>query len=334
MEIGLAQPATIFSLYENARRHARGETLAEHRQRIATLWHRFAKVAEGNPYAWTREAPSVATIRDETPDNKMVAYPYTKRLCANMVVDLGAAVILCSAELAGRLGVPRERWVFLHTATDCMASPVLSQRIDFLRVPALELAGLRALELSGRAPSDFAHVDLYSCFPSAVQVAADALGFPDDRALTVTGGLAYAGGPFNSYVLHALATLVGRLRAEPGSLGLVGSVGGSFSKHAFGIYSTEPPAAGFQYADLDREAEKLPRREVEARHEGRAPVETYALRYRDAKPALAIASFLLEDGRRTWARSESPEILATLLAEEPCGRTARLSEGALLGFEA
>ncbi|MHC4506126.1 MAG: hypothetical protein ACYTFI_22760, partial [Planctomycetota bacterium] len=58
VEVGLAQPAAIFSLYENARRHARGEGLQQNRERIARLWHGFAKVAEGNPFAWTREAPS------------------------------------------------------------------------------------------------------------------------------------------------------------------------------------------------------------------------------------------------------------------------------------
>ncbi len=332
VEVGIAQPAAIFTLYENARRHARGEGLAENRDRIARLWHGFAKVAERNPYAWTREAPDVATIRDDTPDNRMVAFPYTKRLCANMVVDLGAAVILCSAERAARLGVPRDRWVYLHTATDCMATPLLSHRMDFLEIPTLELAGRRALELSRCSPGDLAHVDLYSCFPSAVQVAAEALGFPLDAPLTVTGGLAYAGGPFNSYVLHALATIAARLRHDPGRLGLVGSVGGSFSKFAFGIYSTEPPEHGFQYADLDAEAEGLPRRELAADAAGEAVVETYALRYRDGEPARAIVACLRGDGRRVWAQSDAPDILAAVLERETCGRVARIDGGSLLGL--
>lgn len=331
-QVGLGQPAAIFSLYENAMRHARGEGLQENRDRIARLWHGFAKVAEANPFAWTREAPSVQTIRDETPDNKMTVYPYTKRLCANMVVDLGAAVILCSAELAGRLGIPRDRWVFLHTATDCTGTPLMSHRMDFLRVPTLELAGRRALELSGLGPGDFAHVDLYSCFPAAVQVAAEALGFSLDDPLTVTGGLAYAGGPFNSYVLHALATVATRLRRAPGSLALVSSVGGSFSKHAFGIYSTEPPEAGFQYADLDPEAEGLPRRDLATAYEGDATIETYALLYTEGSPWLASFSCLLDDGRRTWATSGDPDVLAAMLSRETCGRRARVKDGAVLGF--
>lgn len=333
VEAGLLQPAAIFSLYENARRHARGETLDGNRDRIARLWHGFARVAEGNPFAWTREASSADEIRDATPDNRMIAFPYTKRMCANMFVDLGAAVILCSAERAASLGVPRDRWVYVHTATDCIASPQMSHRMDFLRVRALELAGQRALELSRAGPGDFAHVDLYSCFPAAVQVAAEALGFSLERPLTVTGGLAYAGGPFNSYVLHALATMVTRLREDPGSQGLVGSVGGSFSKHAFGIYSTEPPEAGFQYADLDAEAETQPRRELASSHDGEAAVETYALTYEDGGPSRATFSCLLDDGRRTWARSRAPDVFGEMLSRETCGRRARLKDGVLLELE-
>jgi acetyl-CoA C-acetyltransferase len=248
------------------------------------------------------------------------------------VVDLGAAVILCSAERAERLGIPRDRWVFLQTATDCMATPQMSHRMDFLRVPALERAGRRALELAGLAPADFAHVDLYSCFPAAVQVAADALGFPLDRPLTVTGGLAYSGGPFNSYVLHALATVVDRLRESPGELAFVSSIGGSFSKHAFGIYGTEPAAAGFRYADLDADLADPPRRELAAECDGPATVETYSLRYAEGRPSVASLACLLEDGRRIWARSEDPELLAEMLARETCGREARLAGHTLVGF--
>ena len=332
IDAGLAQPAAIFTLYENARRYARGEGLDENRDRIARLWHGFARVAEGNPFAWTREAPSVETIRNETPDNKMAAYPYTKRLCSNLVVDLGAALILCSVERAERLGIPRDRWVFLRTATDCMATPLLSHREDFLRVPDLERAGERAFELSGLSPADFAHVDLYSCFPAAVEVAAEALGFPLDPAPTVTGGLAYSGGPFNSYVLHAIATVMGRLRHAPGDLAFVSSIGGAFSKHAFAIYGTEPADEGFQYADLDATPSELPERELAPEWNGYATVETYSLRYADGVPSVASLSCLLDDGRRVWARSEDPDLLAEMLSRETCGREALVKGHALIGI--
>ncbi len=329
LDVGIAQPAAMFSLYENARRHAAGESLAANRDRIARLWHGFARVAERNPYAWTREAPSVETIRDETPDNRMISWPYTKRLCSNMVVDMAAAVIVCSVERARRLGIPRDRWVFLHAATDCKETPQLSHRHDFLHVPALELAGRRVLELAGLEAADLGPVDLYSCFPVAVQVAAEALGLSLDRPLTVTGGLAYAGGPFNSYVLHSIATTIARLREEPDRPALVSGVGGFFAKHAFGVYSSEPSETGFQYADLDAEARTRPTRESTKEADGEVQIETYALRHRGGEPARAIFACLLEDGRRTWAYSEDPEVLREMRENEVCGRSVRLDGGRL-----
>ena len=72
------------------------------------------------------------------------------------------------------------------------------------------------------ALDDVARFDLYSCFPSAVQVAMRALGIADDdaRPLTVTGGLGFAGGPVNNYPTHAIARMVEVLRGDPGELRL------------------------------------------------------------------------------------------------------------------
>lgn len=333
IDIGFMQPASVFALYENAMRHERGETLEAHKDRIARLWHGFAKIAEGNPNAWTREAPSLETIRDETQDNRMISFPYTKRLCSNMVVDMSAAVLVCSVELAQRLGVPRDRWVFLQTATDCMATPALSYRADFRTAPQLELAGRRALELANRSPADFDFVDLYSCFPAAVQLAARGLGFSLDDPLTVTGGLAYGGGPLNSYVLHSIATTMDRLRAAPGTTGFVSSVGGTFQKHAFGIYSTEPSEQGFQYADLDPEAADLPRREYVLTYNGQVTVETYMMNYDRGAPLKTGLACLLPDGRRTWATSEDVDVLAEIQTRETCGRAARIKDRRLVAFD-
>ena len=42
----------------------------------------------------------------------------------------------------------------------------------------------------------------------------------EERDLTVTGGMTFAGGPWNNYVTHGVATMVGVLREDPGDLGL------------------------------------------------------------------------------------------------------------------
>ena len=188
----------------------------------------------------------------------MISYPYTRLMNANPRVDMAAGLILCSLATARLAGVPEEKLVFLHAATEANDSDYASTRADFHRSPAMRIAGGRALELAGKTIGQIDHVDLYSCFPSAVQVAVTELGIPEDRPLTVTGGLTFGGGPLNSYVLHSIAQMVEVVRADPGSHGLVSANGGWLAKHAFAIYSTEPQMDGFRCENLQEQVDALP----------------------------------------------------------------------------
>ena len=186
---------------------------------MGALWARFAAVAATNPNAWVRSAPSAEQIAAPAEGNPWIAYPYTKLLVANAVVDQAAALILCSAEAAQRAGVPESRWIYPVAATEAVVSRHVSERMELYEEPPQRLAGLRALELAGVEPAALDFVDLYSCFPSAVQLGATALGLDLERPLTVTGGLTFAGGPLNSYVIHAIATTMARLRERPDAKG-------------------------------------------------------------------------------------------------------------------
>jgi acetyl-CoA C-acetyltransferase len=180
---------------------------------IAALWARFSEVAADNPYAWLPQARSAEEIATPSPQNRPVSSPYLKLMTANIGVDLAAGVVLCSAQAAQDAGVPRDRWVFVHAGGHAEEEWFVTERRDLGAAPALGHVGRAALEHAGVDEPD--HVDLYSCFPSAVQIAARELGLGLDRPLTVTGGLTFAGGPGNDYAMHSVATLVGRLRAEP-----------------------------------------------------------------------------------------------------------------------
>src|SRR5262249_49777193 len=173
--------------------------------------------------------------------------PYTKYLVANIVVDLGAALILCSIDAARRHGIAESRWVYRHACTDAFETTPIGVRATLHDQAAVRTARRRALELAGAHAEQIAHVDLYSCFPSAVQIAAAEVGFSTERDLAVTGGLTFAGGPFDSYVMHSLAALVEKLRGDPGSFGVASGIGGYMAKHAWGVYSSAPPAAGYRY---------------------------------------------------------------------------------------
>lgn len=331
---GIVMPVQIYPMFESALRAAAGRDIDEHTDRIAGLWARFSAVAADNPHAWLREAYTAADIATPTPANRMIGFPYTKRMNSNNAVEQSAAVILCSVERARSLGVPRDRWVFPWSGTDAHDTGFVSNRGDLHSSPAIGVAGRAVLELAGVGIDDVAHVDLYSCFPSAVQIAAEELGLGLDRPVTVTGGLSFAGGPWNNYVMHSIATMVERLRADAGSIGLVTANGGYVTKHAFGVYSTAPPPSStFRWASPQELVDSAPRRELAEGWEGPVTLEAGTVVHsREGAPETAFAAMLLEDGRRAWGTTTEPDAMKAMVTDEFVGRSARLSAEGTFAF--
>src|SRR5262245_5327799 len=228
---------------------------------------------------------------------------------ANNAVEQSAGLIVCSVERAESLGVPRDRWVFPWAGTQAHDSYAVSHRPDLRSSAAIRLAAQELWKLAGVGVDDVDHADLYSCFPSAVQIAAAEIGLGLDRPLTVTGGLSFAGGPWNNYVTHAVAGMAGVLRSSPGTVGLVTANGGYVTKHALGLYSTAPPPAGaFRWADVQPAVDQVPGRELCEQvddSDGTVEIESWVVSHdRSGSPERVLAACLLDDGRRAWAFSE------------------------------
>lgn len=325
----IVMPVQVYPMFETAIRAAAGRSPEEQLTRISELWSRFSHVAADNPKAWIRDAKSPEEIRTVGPDNRMIGLPYAKYMNSNNDVDMGAALIMMSVEAARRLGVPEDRWVFPLAGTDCHEHQYVSNRWSFHETPAIELGGRLALELAGLTIDDVDLVDLYSCFPSAVQLGAQSLGLDIERQLTLTGGLPFAGGPWNNYVMHAIATMMQRLREQPGATGLVWANGGYTTKHAFGVYSTAAPSKPFQHAYPQDQIDAMPRRELAEPPEaaGPATIEAYTVMFsREGEPERAIAACLLADGRRAWGDSLDPALASAMCEGEWVGRAVELDE--------
>ena len=319
LALGIMMPTQAYPLFENALTHASGRTPAEQRHHIAEIWAGFSAVAAHNPNAWDRTAHSVAEIETVTESNRIIGYPYNKHMVSNPDVEMASAVIVCSVQRATELGVPRDQWVFPHSGSDAK-DPYMSERPSFTGSGAIRHAGRAALELAGVGIDDIAHLDVYSCFPSAVQIACAELGIDTGRQLTVSGGLCFAGGPWNNPVGHAIAAMVGTLRADAGSIGLVTANGGNIQKHSFGVYSTEPPAAGFRTASPQFAVDTEPRVEVVADHLGVGTLETFTVMHeRDGSRGRAHAVVRTPRGSRTWATTSDPEITELLEGPDPIG---------------
>ena len=183
---------------------------------------------------------SADEIREPSPANRMVSWPYTKAMCANNTVDHGGALILTTHERAEALGVPADHRVYLRDLVTAADSDTFLTRADVASVPGLDNAVAALRERWGDLAT-LDHIDLYGCFPSMVAYTAEAMSLDPGRELTVAGGLGFMGAPLNFAAGQALIAMVRRLREHPGELGLVQGNGGHATKHALGVFSTTPP---------------------------------------------------------------------------------------------
>jgi acetyl-CoA C-acetyltransferase len=318
---GLAPPMFMYALIESAVRTARNSTPEAHLERIARLWSRFSDVAAGNPHAWLARSHSAGEIATPAPDNRLVAAPYTKLLTANIQVNMASGLILASADAAERAGVAKDRWVFIHAGAQAQDEWHVSERHQLAASPAIRAAGRAVLDHVGIGVDEIAHVDLYSCFPSAVQIAAEELGLSLDdpaRPLTVTGGLTFAGGPGNNYSAHAIAALTHRLREDSDAYGLATALGWYLTKHAVGVYSARPPRRAF--ASLDPTPQPQRARRARTDYAGPATLEAWTVTYRrDGDPDAAVISCLTPDGERALLRTSDRDAVAAILRDDPIG---------------
>lgn len=326
---GVFLPIQTYAVQEIALRHALGLTPEEHQGRICGLWSRFSAVAAKNPNAWIQHEYSAEDLRRIDENNRMVCYPYPKLLNSNNNVEQAAALLMCSVERAQALGVPRDRWVFLHSGTDASDHWYLTERDALYESPAIRLAAAKAIELAETDVGAIDHVDLYSCFPSAVQIAAREIGLEVTSQLTVTGGMSFAGGPWNNYAMHGVATMADVLRDNPGGIGLTSANGGYTTKHAFGVWSTEPPPQGaFRSADLQAEVDKLPLRQIMSDYVGGGSIEAYTVVHdRESGPDRALISVLTPEGGRTWGVSRDSALMESMETEDLVGATGRIVDG-------
>jgi acetyl-CoA C-acetyltransferase len=324
---GMRAAINIYPLIEQAIRGARGYSIEEHSAAMARLFARFAAAARDNPLATRRAGYSAEEIATRTPTNPIIGFPYTKLMTANAYVDQAAALIVCSSAKADELGIALSKRVYLHGCAEGNDHWYVTERWNLHSSPAIRRVAAQTFAMAGKTLSDVAAFDLYSCFPSAVEIACQEIGLAEDdpRGLTVTGGLPYFGGPGNNYAMHAIAAMVERLRRMPGSFGLVTANGNYVTKHAAGLYSATPPDRPWEREDpniLQRELDALPKAPFTEKPNGRAKIETYTVVHSKTGPELGIVvGRLVESGVRFIANTPTdPGLFADLETRDALGR--------------
>lgn len=320
---GIWAPVEQYACIDAALRHAEGVDLDTHLDQIADLWHGFNEVATRNPDAAFPAPLDREFLRAAGPGNRPLAFPYAKWHSTQWAVDQGGAMVLTSVGLARELGVPTDRWVFPRVALESSLSVSLTKRAEMGRWPAMQVLGAAAAGHLDRPLAEVEHCEIYSCFPAAVRVQQRALGLPTDGVPTIMGGMPFAGGPFNNFTYQSTAAVVGRVRTEPGSLGMVSTVSGLLTKPALAVWSTEPGPA--LVADLvDEASAATATREVTHEAEGPGVIASYTVTYDGTAPAAAFVIADLPDGRRWIGTSTDADLVGVGVSEELIGRQVQI----------
>ncbi len=330
---GMEQPPDIYPIFENALRARLGLSMSEHRARMGQLFAGFTEVAAANPHAWFPTARSADELVSVTPANRMIGFPYPKYLNAILNTEQAAGLIVCSLEKARTLGLADDRCVFWRGGAESQeAAYWASERPDFSTCPSMLDTQLSTLANAGLHVDQMDAFDFYSCFPVAVQVAADGLGLAvdDPRGFTVTGGLPYAGGPASAYTLHSLASMASRLRDQTGA-GLVTGNGWYLTKHSAAVLASTPgnslPRRGL-LDDLPSTEMVTAAKPVNTTATGTGTIEAYTALYnREGEPVRGIVLGRTTAGDRFLANTP-PEagLLADFVKDEQVGRVGQLSQ--------
>ncbi len=333
---GLSMPVQVYPLFENALRAHYGNSIIEHQNQIGQLYAQFSQIASQNPHAWFPQHMSVEEIVQVTEENRYIGFPYTKFMNPIIGVNQAAACLLTSVAVAKKLGIPSDNWIAPLGIGDCHDHWFPSERANYYSSPAIHVAAQSALRMAQASIEDIDYFDLYSCFPSAVQIARDEIGLSkhDHRSLTVTGGLRFAGGPGNNYPMHSIAAMMNVLRADPKAIGLVSGLGWNMTKHSYCVYSHYHNRSGSHLfsdtvEELQAKVDALERVSVDPRPAGSGTVETYTLLFdRTGHPTQGVIVGRLENGQRFLANTEdSPDVFSRMMHEEIVGQSGRVKPG-------
>src|SRR4051794_2870735 len=305
VKLGVFRPVTVYPFYEAATSAHWRQTPREAMAESGQLWSTFSEVASQNPNAWIKRRYASEEITTPSPDNRLIAWPYTKLMVANPTVNMGGAVLLTSLAKARAAGVAEDRLIYVWGGASAEEQRDYLTRDQFVQsYPQNAVLGA-VMDLVGGDGKSFDAIELYSCFPCVPKMARRTLGLGADVQPTVTGGLTFFGAPLNTYMTHAACAMVRKLRGGA-NLGLLYGQGGFVTKHHALVLSKEPPGETLaQESSVQVEADRNKRTvpEFVAEASGKGKVESFTVLYgRTGEVEHGVVMLRTEANARTLAR--------------------------------
>ena len=281
VKLGVFRPVSVYPFYEAATSAHWGQTPREAMAESGALWSAYSLAASQNPNAWLKRRFTPEDITTPTPDNRLIAWPYTKLMVANPMVNMGGAVLMTSLAKARAAGISEDRLVHIHGGASAEEPRDYLERDRFIESHAQNAVLKTVMDLAGGDGKAFDAIELYSCFPCVPKMARRTLGLGPDVQPTVTGGLTFFGAPLNTYMTHAACAMVRKLRGGA-RLGLLYGQGGFVTKHHALVLSRQPPRDLLAQetsvqSEADRHRGRVPEFVTEASGKGR--VESFTAIY-------------------------------------------------------
>jgi acetyl-CoA C-acetyltransferase len=282
VQLGVFRPITVYPFYEAATSAHWGQTPRQAMAESGQLWSRYSDVAAQNPNAWLKRRVSPEEITTPSPDNRLIAWPYTKLMVANPTVNMGGAVLMTSLAKARAAGIAQDRLVHVWGGASAQEPPDYLIRDQFYESHPQNAVLKAVMDLVGGDGRRFDAIELYSCFPCVPKMARRTLGLGADVQPTVTGGLTFFGAPLNTYMTHAACAMVRSLR-DGAKLGLLYGQGGFVTKHHALVLSRQALQAPLRQdtsvqAEADSHRGPVPEFVTEA--SGKGAVESFTVIYR------------------------------------------------------
>jgi acetyl-CoA C-acetyltransferase len=305
VKLGVYMPVTVYPFYEAASSAHWGQTPREAMAESGSLWSRYSAVAAQNPNSWLKRHFTPDEITTPTPDNRLIAWPYTKLMVANPSVNMGGALLLTSLAKARAAGISEDRLIHIRGGASAEEPRDYLLRDQFFESHAQNAVLKAVMNLAGGNGSAFDAIELYSCFPCVPKMARRTLGLGPDVQPTVNGGLTFFGAPLNTYMTHAACAMVRKLRGGA-RLGLLYGQGGFVTKHHALVLSRQAPTqplaqdTGVQ-AEADRHRSTVPEFVTEAK--GAGSIESFTVIYgRGGEVQHGVVMLRTSEQKRALAR--------------------------------
>ena len=304
-----------YAVMESAMRKSKNLNLKEHEDYLGSMYADFSEIASKNQYAASDKSISKDQIMLANSDNKPMAYPYNKYHCTSWNVSQASAILICEEGLADQLNISKQKRIYPMASSETNHMIALIQRPSLISSAGLKLASEKINAVVDKHSINLNLIDLYSCFPVAVQQFENVLNLNTKTSRTITGAMPFAGGPLNNYMLHATVQALLKLRSQSGH-SLITGVSGMMTKQSFCLWSSEYQMP-FYHADVTKKAQQLdkPIPISNAKH-GNGIVIGCTVLYEDTKPNLGV--FYIEDsqGERKVVTSEDKAIITSMREEE------------------